>query len=445
MDAPDTEVDTLRAKARHRFVDAGALRGIEASAYVSLVDHVMDNYSLRNPPSMMGQSSYRRVPSESDTWGGRVAVDVDAGNVPVTLGVDAQVNNRDALRYGSQGTPTLDRVQSILWPDLTTSTVGVFAEGTVPTSESSRLVLGARYDHVTADWGRANQLPTLPTMGMLRTPNALYSAYYGTTASDVSENNVGGLVRWEVDVAAGITAHASVARVVRTADATERGIASDMGANSWVGNPNIKPEKHHQAQIGLAAAGMGWNAETTVWYDRVDDFILRDQARGQAGILRSDGATIYRNVDAALAGADIGGRWQVSPTWALTGSLTYTYGENLSDDDRALPQIPPLQGSLGVEYQPGDLMLGGVVRAAATQTRIDTASGLDTEKTSGWAVLDLYGSYAVTDAITVRFGLDNVFDKTYATHLAKTNGVDPDVVRVNEPGRSFWLKGSVSF
>ena len=92
------------------------------------------------------------------------------------------------------------------------------------------------------------------------------------------------------------------------------------------------------------------------------------------------------------------------------------------------------------------------MRAAAKQTRVDTASssgiegqGLDVGKTSGWAVLDLYASYEVSDSVTVDIGMDNVFDKTYAQHLNRANAFDPTQVQVNEPGRSGWVKVSATF
>ena len=51
MDSPLSETETLRLRGGWN-IEAGALRRIEGTLYRSNVDHVMDNYSLRTPPSM---------------------------------------------------------------------------------------------------------------------------------------------------------------------------------------------------------------------------------------------------------------------------------------------------------------------------------------------------------------------------------------------------------
>ena len=45
------------------------------------------------------------------------------------------------------------------------------------------------------------------------------------------------------------------------------------------------------------------------------------------------------------------------------------------------------------------------------------------------------------DRITTVFaGVDNVFDRNYANHLNRGNLFDPQPVRINEPGRTFWVR-----
>ena len=89
------------------------------------------------------------------------------------------------------------------------------------------------------------------------------------------------------------------------------------------------------------------------------------------------------------------------------------------------------------------------MRAAAEQTRVDddpmTGSGLDTGETPGWAVLDLYGRYRISDRVSLDVGVDNLFDKEYAQHLNRSSAFDPTQVQVNEPGMSAWIKVSARF
>ena len=48
----------------------------------------------------------------------------------------------------------------------------------------------------------------------------------------------------------------------------------------------------------------------------------------------------------------------------------------------------------------------------------------------------------------VSVGIDNVFDRTYAEHISRAGATVPATTlpppRVNEPGRFFWLKASIT-
>jgi iron complex outermembrane receptor protein len=84
------------------------------------------------------------------------------------------------------------------------------------------------------------------------------------------------------------------------------------------------------------------------------------------------------------------------------------------------------------------------VRFAAEQTRVDdnrmTGSGVDAGPTPGWVVLDLDGTVDVGAGFGLQIGVANVFDRTYANHLNRASVFDPEPVRVNEPGRTYWLR-----
>lgn len=445
MDSPYSYTDTFRLKLERENLDIGPVGAIRFNAYSSLVDHRMDNFSLRT-----STGNKMLVNSDSNTYGGKIAADGVVFDVPVTFGLDLQVNNRDALRYmnaSEAGLVSSSNLNSYLWPDMTISQLGAFGEGTVPLDDTRRAKIGLRYDRVTTDYGAADV--STPKMGG-GTANTLYSNYYGVRGDANVENNIGGLLRFEQDFSTSATVYAGVSRSVRTADATERGIAAKaMGTNkAWVGNPDIAPEKHHQADIGLSFGKAAWDMNASVYADRVSDYILRDTARGQTGILKSDGATIYRNVEALLSGFDLSGGYAVASDLKLGADVAYTYGENLTDG-APLAQIPPLSGSLSMIYEPEGWSIGSRMRWASKQTRVDadtsTGSGLDVGKTSGYAVFDVFGSYNPIENVRLDAGVSNLFDKTYANHLNRSNSFDPAVVQVNEPGRSMYLRAKITF
>ena len=451
MDAPVDDNHTVRLKAR-RDLSGGALSGISAELYRTHVDHVMDNYSLRTAPMMMGSPMLMSVPSASITRGGRLNLEANLAGADWLFGLDRLSVERDATRYsnrtmaGALAAPTL--VDSVMWPGSEIDQLGLFGEGEWALSEASTLKAGLRYDRVDAGASRANEMPA---MGMGRmSPNALYQSYYASANgnTDHDENNWGGLLRYERDFALDSgegTWFVGVSRAMRTADVTERYMAANhmTGAMRWVGNPDLAPEAHHQIDLGLSLDGGAWSLGGVVYADWADDYILRDRAHGQSGILLSDNATIYRNVDARLYGFEVEGRVRINERWSLSGDLAYTRGEN-RDDDRDLAQIPPLELRAALEYAHGRWSGGVSFRAADDQDHVDdnmmTGSGLDVGPTDGWGVIDLHGSYRIAEGASVDFGVDNLFNETYATHLNRANAFDVTVARINEPGRGLWAK-----
>jgi len=236
-----------------------------------------------------------------------------------------------------------------------------------------------------------------------------------------------------------------LSRTIRAADATERflGANSAMTPMRWIGNPGLDAAQHHQLDLGAGWRSNGSSINMTVFASDVDDYILRDRAHGQEGILQSDNATIYRNVSARRYGAEADGMWQLSSQWNLAGRLAWVWAENTTDD-RAIAQTPPLHGNISAGWAKSRWSASGVVRWAVEQTRVDdnpmTGSGQDAGPTPGWVVLDLAASVEIGAGFGLQAGVANVFDRTYANHLNRASAFDPSAVRVNEPGRTIWLR-----
>ena len=129
--------------------------------------------------------------------------------------------------------------------------------------------------------------------------------------------------------------------------------------------------------------------------------------------------------------------------WQLVGVASWVRGDNRTDD-RPLAQIPPLEGWLQLDYGVDRWGAAGLFRWAAAQDRVDddprTGSGQDFGETPGYGVLDLSGRIRIVKSLSLVAGVDNVFDRTYANHLNRGNLFDPEPVRINEPGRTFWLR-----
>ena len=90
-------------------------------------------------------------------------------------------------------------------------------------------------------------------------------------------------------------------------------------------------------------------------------------------------------------------------------------------------------------------MLGSRLNFATRQDRTDNqTSNRDVKKTGGYGTVDIYGKVNV-HPVEIRLGVSNLFDKTYAQHLNRSNVFDPTSVQINEPGRSFGIQLHAKF
>lgn len=414
MDAPKDDLNAYRLKYWNQNM-GGAIDGVKVEAWRSDVEHVMDNWSLRaNPNPMM----YRTAPSEVTTQGARITLtSKPSGALKIDYGLDAQDVNRKGWILNPNNPST---ILAWLWPDATLRSVGGFVEGLYALDTQSRIKAGLRVDQVTS---------------------SIDESLRGMPVEDQEDTAVGGLLRYERDLTRGLTMFTGLSRSVRHPDATERYISQP----GWVGNPLLEPEKHTQLDAGLAGKDKSYAWEAVLFYDNVDDFVLREAFNAAT-------KTSYRNIDAVLWGAEVSGQWMFAPGWHAHGALAYVIAEN-DTDNRDLPQIPPLNGRVGIDYSATHWHAGGQVRFADRQDKVDyfdyytLAAG---EETPSYAVLDLYAGYHFNRNTSLKFGVDNVFDKLYAEHVNRTfsytdGGIFATGERIYEPGRTFWARLDTRF
>jgi iron complex outermembrane receptor protein len=337
---------------------------------------------------------------------------------------------------------TMNRDMFMLWPNAKTNQTGVFAEAETKLNNDGKLKYGLRYDQVDAS---ADKADVALSSGM--TANQRYNTVYGTTAKDKTEHNVGGLVRYEKSLNANTTVFTGLSRTVRTADETER----YLNNTNWTGNPDIKPEKHNQLDFGITQQMGKARFTGTVFADKVDDFILRDAKMVNVAGTPTK-TNIYRNVDADLYGLELGSEAKLNDKLKLSGDVAYVRRKNTTDN-RNIAQTAPVIGKLQLDYASSKWGAGTRVRFAGNQSKLDAASPVEVLQAGnpvsagGYAVFDAYGRYNITKATRVRVGVDNLFDKTYAEQVSRANAdiTNPQAIRVNEPGRTAWLKLETEF
>jgi len=419
MDSPESDNDTLRVRLDHAFSDT--LR-MENRLQFTAIDHVMDNYSLREPPMKMGMPMKMRSPTESDTLTWKSMVVQQLADSDLRMGVNVLENVRDARIIND----TADKVAFLSWPDVTTRQSGVFAELDHYLGERTTLSGGLRIDYSQASADAANQASDTGVVAA-----DLYRREYDVTGDlDHDAWLVGGFLRGEQRVNETDTLYASLSRAERDADATERYFVK----GDWVGNPALDPEVHHQLDVGVERRLDNASIKVGAFADRVEDYIFRAK--------RADGVSTYRNIDATLYGVELSGDLRWAHHWETRGQLSWVRGDNL-DDGGALADIAPLRGQLAQYHVREAWEAGLTARFSADQDRL----GPGEVATSGYVVLDAEAAWR-RQALTLSAGVSNLLDKTYSDFLNRNRSAsDPFLAEapdsrdlpLNEPGRSLWV------
>ncbi|KWH20889.1 TonB-dependent copper receptor [Burkholderia multivorans] len=402
---------------------------IEARVYYNEADHVMDNYTLRQPdpassmPMRMASEVRRR------TLGARAAATWRFGDAfKLVTGVDAQSNRLDsraAMGRQNYGDQPWD-AQATMW------NAGAFGELTWYASEAARVIGGARVDYASARDKRAT------TGGMMTSrPNPTFD-------DDRARVLPSGFLRYERDLASlPVTWYAGIGHAERYPDYWELFSAKRGPAGSVNAFSAVQPEKTTQLDIGAQYKSDRLDAWVSAYAGYVQDFILFDYASGMMGP-----TTRASNVNAQIMGGEAGVGWRPVAPLRIETSVAYAWGRNATSGD-PLPQMPPLEARVGLEYTRGAWSAGGLWRVVAPQHRYalneGNVVGKDFGPSAGFGVLSLHAQYNVSKTVQISVGVDNLLNKAYAEHLNLAGNAGfgyPANAPVNEPGRTAWVRVS---
>ncbi|MCL2310050.1 MAG: TonB-dependent copper receptor [Proteobacteria bacterium] len=394
---------------------------VEARVYYSYIDHVMDNYSMRDAPMMKQVNNPDR-----QTTGLRLAGDLNLSDASLLkVGVDQQ-SNRHRLRSttNQNNDPYQSKTRA---DDAAFDDYGLFSEWTQSLTGMDRLVAGLRGDF----WQAKDKRKGFSTSGETR---------HDTLPS--------GFVRYEHDFDSGnipSTLFVGIGHSERFPDYWET-ISQNKQSETSDSAFNTKPEKNTQLDVGtIYQIAPGLQMSLSAFYNRVRDYILIDNSKAIKA------ATLVRNINATTYGGEVGASYALSHFLKSGVSLAYVRGSN-DTDHTPLAQMPPLDSRFTLDYDDGAWSVGALLRLVAAQNRFDknkgNIAGQDIGATPGFGVFSINGGYRFRKELLLSAGIDNLFDKAYAEAISRSGFMVPgydQTTRINEPGRYFWLKLDLKF
>lgn len=429
----------------------GVVESIEASAYRNAVDHVMDNYSLREPnlngpmPMPMASNVDRR------TRGGRLATTLGFGRWELTPGVDLQASrHRNRRSMGRDAWRQLPREM-----DADFHQRGLFVETAYHSSDVSRWIAGLRIDHARATDHRSNDSGP----GHMHAQAHDHELSSPSTAGQNRRKTLrSGFLRHEWRSGNGFSAYAGLGHVQRMPDYWEL-FSPDEGPPGTINAfDGVLPERTTQLDVGLNYRSQRFNAWFSGYAGRIRDYILfhyghaaDHQAHDLARHDMSPGTRVH-NVDARIRGGEAGLVYRPIQTLKLDASLAYARGEK-RHSGTPLPQMPPLELRFAASWEADNWSTGLLWRLVDAQDRVapgqGSVVGQDIGPSAGFGTLGLHASARIGQHGRLTAGIDNLFDRAYSEHLNLSGSADfgfpADPVRIFEPGRNLWLKLDFSY
>lgn len=423
----------------------GLVEGYEVQAYHNYVDHVMDNYSLRELSGAMAVPV--AMNPDRTTEGGRLALSlVPQPWLTLDVGVDAQRNSHTSRNTMNQNTQPYNSLARS--DDAEFSQLGIFLEAQWSLGDDNRIVSGLRVD----EWQVQDQRRMIPLsmMSSVANPQA------GLEREDTLHS---GFLRYEDAIAAtGFTWYAGVGHNERFPDYWE---LTKETATALAATASLEAERNTQIDTGLLFRNDSLQASLSVFHSNVDDYLMI-----QSGVMKpavtmggmpgmgmpaQRSTSIVRNIDARSWGVEFDSQYRFATNWRAELSLASVRGAN-DTDGSTLAQLPPLEARFGVYYDRGDWTAGLLWRSLASQDRVDIGKGnivgQDFGPTISADVLSVNAGWRATPQVLVTAGIDNLLDETYAEHVSRAGAMIPgfdQIARINEPGRTLWMKAQYSF
>jgi iron complex outermembrane recepter protein len=203
-----------------------------------------------------------------------------------------------------------------------------------------------------------------------------------------------------------------------------------------IGNPNLTPEQGDGIDVSLRHTSDRVRLEGSIYYYNIHNFVFP----AFTGLIDPKSRlpiVDYTQGNSRYLGAEASVEARVARTLWFNGKVDYVRAE-LTDQSKPLPRIPPLRGTLGLDWRHNAFSIRPELILVNRQVRV-----FDNETpTAGYGVFNLNASYTfVTQQVAHVVSLSglNLTDKLYRNHLSFIKEIAPEM------GRSVRLNYALRF
>jgi iron complex outermembrane receptor protein len=293
-------------------------------------------------------------------------------------------------------------------------TYSVEAENTYALRPDLKLAVGASYD-----W-----------RVLRRAEDYAANAFVHYPLRDSGALNGQARLAWTPDATSEV--YASVSDRARFPTIFERFSSRFGGA---VSNPDLKPERAVNWEVGGAKTFAGVRAEGALFYSDLTDTIVNFNflyaTCTPAGVCTLNPVTQSRNLGhGRFYGGELSLNAPLTPTLSAGGNVTWIHRDLIDPTNAAFrpADVPDSKGLIYLDWKPiRGLSVMPNLEVASDRSTVNTA-GTVYSRTGAYALVNLTLSYALTDQLSIELGGRNLGDQNYQL-----------VDGFPEPGRSLFV------
>lgn len=412
-------VDALWYRLSHQYQINDQWR-VHTHVFGNQNEHDMNNFALRTPPM---PAMFRLNAVESDALGLSSKAVYEQGDANFEIG--GELFNRKHESFISN--PNNDMFFINNFNNIQRNRASAYVQYTSK-YDAWDWQAGLRVSEVSAnaDDVSTNMAMMNPNVGALQTA-------FNSADRDLSFSLVDTVLKVNLPLTENISVNASGAIKERAPSygelytwfplAVSAGLAD---GRNYIGNLDLQKESAQKLDLGITLQGEQWMLASSVFFSKVDDYILgmpsNNMAANSIAMMNNIPPPLqWSNTDAELSGIEARLLTQLNPSWSLQSTFEYVRGKQTGPVEQDLYRLAPLTANIRLGYDARQWQWHLDLRAVSAQNKV--AEQQNETPTAGYALLNTGVEYDVNNRLSLTLLAENLLDKTYADHLAGINRV----------------------
>ena len=241
--------------------------------------------------------------------------------------------------------------------------------------------------------------------------------------SSLNLNDVSADIGWVFELTDLTRLVANVAHGFRAPNIFDMGTLGERPGNRFnIPNPALDSEHVTQFDFGIRSQTDRSRTELILYKlnykDRITSILTGTQTPDGRDVVQSQNLA-----EADIWGIEAAATLELSRKIALDALLNYSYGEENNGSNPKVPadRIPPLNGRLGLRYEPTESWsIEPYLVFADSQTRLSPRDirdvRIDPNGTSGWLTMNLRAGWWADERVRISAAFENIFDEQYRHH-----------------------------